>query len=704
MRSPASTVFPLFNLRLSTMLIHKIGTRFLGGVTVIGRFGITDVQPVVDSGNSPAKAVVGEVIPVSATAWREGHDKLACTLWVKGPGATRAQRISMTPGKVDDTFHACFVPDQEGMWTFRIDAWSDVRATWVHDINAKIDVGQGPQDLANDLEIGAQILEAALLQNSRKVIKATLQEAIDALRNTDLELSERIGPALSDDVTEILAKRPVRDLLTRGKPHRIWTDRSKAMYSSWYELFPRSTGGRDERGRPVHGTFASTEKCFARIAAMGFDVVYFPPIHPIGEINRKGRNNTLTTSKEDVGSPWAIGSKDGGHDAIHPQLGTMKDFTHLVKAAKKHGMEVALDLALQCAPDHPWAQAHPEWFTVLPDGYIAYAENPPKKYQDIYPLNFDNDYAGLTDEIEHVVRLWMKKGVRIFRVDNPHTKPGMFWEDLISRIKRTDPDVLFLAEAFTRPARMFGLARLGFSQSYTYFTWKTAKWELEEFSKLTLRHLDEARPNLFTNTPDILHESLQHGGPGMFAIRATLAATLFASWGIYSGFEIYEHIAVAPGSEEYLHSEKYELRPRDFTAALENHESLEPWITTLNRIRRDHPALQQNRQLVFHHCDNDAVIAYSKFDPKTGDSILVVINLNPFGTEETTISLNMPAIGLDWYDQMDVRDEVTQQTFHWTQRNYVKLEPWSNVAHILVLPTVPQERRADLCYRDVAED
>ncbi|HHY07162.1 MAG TPA: DUF3416 domain-containing protein [Corynebacteriales bacterium] len=671
---------------------------------MVGRFGITDVQPVVDCGSSPAKGTVGEVLPVSATVWREGHDALSATLWVKGPEQQRGTRITMVPGKEDDTFHSCFCPDAEGMWTFRVDAWSDPRATWMHDVTAKVDAGQSAADLANDLEIGARILDKGAKKQRKKKYREALTAAAQQLRDESLELSDRLGLAMSEKISNILAKTPVRELVTRGKRYRVWVDRQRAMYSAWYELFPRSTGGRDENGMPIHGTFATTEKELPRIAKMGFNVVYFPPIHPIGEVNRKGRNNTLTAAASDVGSPWAIGSRHGGHDAIHPELGTLKDFRKLLRTAKKLGLEIALDLALQCAPDHPWAQEHPEWFDVLPDGTIRYAENPPKKYQDIYPLNFDKDYHGLTDEVERVVRFWMKQGVRIFRVDNPHTKPPMFWEELISRIKLTDPDVLFLSEAFTRPARMFGLAQLGFSQSYTYFTWKTAKWELEQFAAHTVEHLDQARPNLFTNTPDILHASLQSGGPGMFAIRATLAATMFASWGVYSGLELYEHIALKPGSEEYLHSEKYELRPRDFEAALEAGESLEPWLTTLNEIREKHPALQQNRQLHFHHCDNDAIIAYSKFDPVTGDHVLVIVNLNSFEAQETTIRLDMPALGMDWFDRFAVYDEVSKQTFNWGSDNYVKLEPWDNVAHILVLPDIPEERRADLCFRETNTD
>ena len=384
-------------------------------------------------------------------------------------------------------------------------------------------------------------------------------------------------------------------------------------------------------------------------------------------VHRKGRNNSVAAAPGDVGSPWAIGSDKGGHDAVHPKLGTIEDFDEFVAATRDHGMEVALDFALQCAPDHPWARDHPEWFTVLPDGTIAYAENPPKKYQDIYPINFDNDPAGLYEEVLRVMRFWISHGVKIFRVDNPHTKPPDFWAWLIGRVKSEDPDVLFLSEAFTRPARLYGLAKLGFTQSYTYFTWRTAKWELTEFGEQIAEHADYARPNLFVNTPDILHESLQHGGPGMFAIRAVLAATMSSAWGVYSGYELFEHRPVREGSEEYLNSEKYELRPRDFEAALADGESLEPFLTRLNEIRRVHPALHQLRTIKFHHPDNDAIVAYSKFDPATGDQVLVVVTLNPFGPEEATLWLDMGALGMEPYDRFWVRDEITGNEYQWGQ-------------------------------------
>ena len=388
--------------------------------------------------------------------------------------------------------------------------------------------------------------------------------------------------ALRPQITELLSQYPLRELVTRGKQYGVWVDRPAARFAAWYELFPRSTGGRDSDGVPLHGTFATAAKALPRVAKMGFDVVYLPPIHPIGEVHRKGRNNTVTAAPGDVGSPWAIGSRHGGHDAVHTDLGTIEDFDHFVSAARDLGLEVALDLALQCAPDHPWARDHRQWFTELPDGTIAYAENPPKKYQDIYPLNFDNDPAGLYAEVLRLVLHWVDHGVKIFRVDNPHTKPPDFWEWLIGRVKSIDPDVLFLAEAFTRPARLYGLAKLGFTQSYSYFTWRTAKWEITEFGQEIAAHADEARLNLFVNTPDILHESLQHGGPGMFAIRAVLASTLSPLWGVYSGYELFEHQPVRAGSEEYLDSEKYELRPRDFDAALAQGRSLEPFLTQLN--------------------------------------------------------------------------------------------------------------------------
>jgi len=688
-----------------------------------GRIEIDDVAPVVSGGVYPAKAVVGEVVPVRATVWREGHDAVAATLVVRYLGTTypllghgsvtgakppaggsdaatpvKPALYRMSLGRAPDVFHGQFTPDRVGLWTFRVDGWGDPISSWRHAVVAKLDAGQGEEDLDNDLVVGAALLERAASGVPRSD-RAPLLAAAEALRRPG-DPRTRAAPALAHQLTELLDRYPLRDLLTRGHQHGVWVDRPLARCSAWYEMFPRSTGGVDDRGTPVHGTFATAAAALPRIAGMGFNVVYLPPIHPIGTVHRKGRNNSVTAEPGDVGSPWAIGSADGGHDAVHPDLGSIADFNDFVAAARGHGLEVALDLALQCAPDHPWAIEHRHWFTELPDGTIAYAENPPKKYQDIYPLNFDNDPRGLYDEVLRVVRHWISHGVTIFRVDNPHTKPPDFWAWLIGQVKSTHPDVLFLAEAFTRPARLYGLAKLGFTQSYSYFTWRTAKWELEEFGREIAEHADYARPNLWVSTPDILHESLQHGGPGMFAIRAALAATMGTSWGVYSGYELYENAAVRPGSEEYLDSEKYELRPRDFGGALQQGRSLEPYLRRLNEIRRLHPALCQLRTIHFHGTDNDALLAYSKFDPVSGDCVLTVVTLNPFSAEEGTVWLDMAVLGMHDYDRFWVRDEITGEEYQWGKANYVRLEPAKAVAHIVNMPPIPFDQRSDLLRRD----
>ncbi|MCK7678218.1 alpha-1,4-glucan--maltose-1-phosphate maltosyltransferase [Corynebacterium sp. CCM 9186] len=669
------------------------------------RLGLDDVRPVISGGRHPTKAVVGEVVPISGLAWREGHDALSATLNVRGPetspGFRRTVRIPMHTSPHDqDQVNAVIVPDAPGMWTFRIDVWSDPVATWRHAVTSKIDAGQTRAELANDLEIGARLFLRAA-EGAPKKRRPEFASVVDSLRREDLSPAEAVAPAFEGDFVDLLDKHPLRELLTRGITRKIKVERPKALFSSWYEFFPRSTGGVDEEGRPVHGTFATAAAELDRVAGMGFDTVYFPPIHPIGEINRKGRNNTLTPTPEDVGSPWAIGSTAGGHDAVHPALGTIADFDTLVSRAEELGLEVALDLALQCAPDHPWAAEHPEWFTVLPDGTIAYAENPPKKYQDIYPLNFDNDPEGLYREILRVVLFWVGHGVTTFRVDNPHTKPANFWEWLINAVHEKHPEVIFLAEAFTRRPRLYGLAKAGFSQSYTYFTWQTTKRELTEFGEELSRMADVCRPNLFVNTPDILHASLQYGGRGMFALRAVLAATMSPLWGVYSGYELYEHRALKPGSEEYLDSEKFELRPRDYAAAEESGDSLSVFIRTLNRVRREHPALQQLRILDFHATDSDQIIAYSKVDPVSGDAVLVVVNLDPYNAVETTVHLDLERLGLEPGAMFDVHDEISGADYLWGEHNYVRLEPWNNVAHLLVLPTVKPELREQLAWRRI---
>lgn len=693
---------------------------------VPGRVEIDNVQPVVSCGAYPAKAVVGEMVPVSATVWREGHEAVAATLIVhylgpRYPQVTKTHRVTavqdpesestnpaeqqrirpllipMAMSQEPYVFNGQFIPDSVGLWTFRVDGWGDPIRTWRRGLVAKLDAGQGEKELSNDLLVGAALFERAATDVPR-TRRWTLREAATALR-TPGDPVTRSALALSPEIEELLKAYPLRELVTRGKQFEVWVDRPLASFGSWYEMFPRSTGGWAADGNPLHGTFATAVTALPRIAAMGFDVVYLPPIHPIGKMHRKGRNNSPIAALEDVGSPWAIGSDEGGHDAVHPSLGTINDFDEFVTAAHKLGMEVALDLALQCAPDHPWAREHRQWFTELPDSTIAYAENPPKKYQDIYPLNFDNDPAGLYDEVLRVVRHWVDHGIKFFRVDNPHTKPPDFWAWLIGQVKTIDPDVLFLSEAFTQPARQYGLAKLGFTQSYSYFTWCTSKWELTEFGNGITALADFLRPNLFVNTPDILHAVLQHHGPGMFAIRAVLAATMSPAWGVYSGYELFEHRAVREGSEEYLDSEKYELRPRNYARALAEGNSLEPFITRLNAIRRLHPALQQLRTIHFHSIDNDALLAYSKFDPTTGDCVLVVVTLNAFAPEEATLWLDMAALGMEPYERFWVRDEISGEEYQWGQANYIRIDPAQAVVHIINMPPIPYESRITLLSR-----
>jgi starch synthase (maltosyl-transferring) len=589
----------------------------------------------------------------------------------------------MTPGDPGtDRWHAEFTPDAEGTWRFVVEGWSDPLGTWWHDAPLKVDAGV---DVDVMLEEGARLYERAaqgLPTSVKKSLRAAVAGLADVLRDPARSPAERMKLALAEDVVAVLTEHPVRELVTPSEEHRVWVDRQRALYGAWYEFFPRSEGAHvPPDGGPMRsGTFRTAMQRLPAVADMGFDVVYLPPVHPIGTVNRKGPNNTLTPGPHDPGSPWAIGSADGGHDAIHPDLGGIGDFDAFVEETRRLGMEVALDFALQCAPDHPWAQEHPEWFTTRVDGTIAYAENPPKKYQDIYPLNFDNDPEGLYAEILRVLRYWIGHGVKIFRVDNPHTKPLDFWEWLIAQVKATDPDVLFLAEAFTRPAMMHELARIGFTQSYTYFTWRTGKQELQEYVEELVAASDYMRPNFFVNTPDILHASLQYGGPPVFKIRAVLAALLAPSYGVYAGYELYEHVAVRPGSEEYLDSEKYQLRPRDWSAP---ERSLTPYLTMLNRVRRSHPATHWLRNVRFHEVDSPDVMAWSK---RHGDDlVLVVVNLDPHGAREATVRLDLPALGLGWGDTFTVHDEVTGAEYTWGEANYVRLDPFAEPAHVFTV-------------------
>jgi starch synthase (maltosyl-transferring) len=659
---------------------------------VIGRLGITSIRPVVSAGDYPARAVVGEHVPVSAVVFREGHDAVGASVALRAPDGRKFPFIRMLPGRPGlDEWQVAVIPDQPGLWSFAIEAWSDPLSTWHHAVTVKMAAGQQADEMTNDLETGARLFDQ-MARELPKAARPVAAHAAQQLRDDSLGLADRVAPALDRPLQHLMHRYPVRELLTRSERFGIYVDRPRALYGSWYEFFPRSIGAElagdpDAPARPLrHGTLKDAAEHLDYVAAMGFDVVYLPPIHPIGRVNRKGPNNTLDPAAWDVGSPWAIGSSDGGHDAIHPDLGTKGDFKAFVKRAKALNLEVALDFALQAAPDHPWVAEHPEWFTTKPDGSIAYAENPPKKYQDIYPINFDNDQVGIYAECLRVLEYWITLGVRIFRVDNPHTKPLNFWNWLITEAKNKYPDVLFLAEAFTRPAMMHALAQVGFTQSYTYYTWRNGKDELQDYLGELVEASHYMRPNFFVNTPDILPEYLQTGGPAAFRIRAVLAATLSPTWGVYSGYELYENQPVRPGSEEYLDSEKYQLRPRDFATAMGEGRSLAGLLTTLNGIRRNHEALHWLRNLHFHQIDSDAITVYSKRTVE--DTILVVCSTDPHNARSGWTNLDMAALGRDWGERFIAHDLLTGAEYEWGQFNFVDLRPDGIPAHVFAIRTL----------------
>ncbi|HEX3390917.1 MAG TPA: alpha-1,4-glucan--maltose-1-phosphate maltosyltransferase [Streptosporangiaceae bacterium] len=733
---------------------------------MIGRIPILDVEPVLDCGRRPAKAVTGETFPVSATVFREGHEMLGTGVVLRGPDGQRSPLVylrELEPGT--DRYGADVTVTAEGLWFFQVEAWGDPIAHWWHDAAIKVPRGletelmlaegallferaargvrgdaaawraraaqAGPASRAGTVPgttpagsgqastataiagatgatratgataiadatatgAGQRWANAAQAVQAARTARATLRQVAVQLRDRALPPWDRLAAASAPEVRAILAQYPLRDLVSRSARYPVIVHRQRALYGAWYEFFPRSEGVEiDPMGyrEPRSGTFRTAARRLDGVADMGFDVVYLPPIHPIGTTARKGANNVLEAAPGDPGSPWAIGAPEGGHDAIHPDLGTLADFDAFVGRTRELGMEVAIDLALQTSPDHPWVTEHPEWFTKRADGRIAYAENPPKKYQDIYPLNFDHDPGGIYVEVLRIVRQWMAHGVRIFRVDNPHTKPLAFWERLLAEIARTDPDVLFLAEAFTRPAMMRALAEIGFHQSYTYFTWRNSSAELSDY----LRELSGPaaaymRPNFFVNTPDILHEYLQHGGPPAFKIRAVLAAMLSPAWGIYSGYELCENVPVRPGSEEYLDSEKYQFRPRDWELAQQGPTGIAPYIARLNAIRKAHPALHWLRNLRFHHVDQPELICFSKRAPLEEDTVLVVVNLDPHQPREATVWLDLPALGLESDADFVVTDELSGQSFRWGRANYVRLDPGYEPAHIFQVKTSP---------------
>jgi len=588
------------------------------------RIQIQRVAPQVDCGRYAVKRTVGDRVGVTARIFRDGHEILGAAVRYKPPGAARWQEEPLE-ALGNDEWAGSFGVDRCGTWCYRVEAWVDRVASFQDELRRKVEAGQ--EDLSGELSEGAVLLGRASL---------TVEQALAV-------------PA--GDRSETAASRT----------YELDVDRELARFGSWYELFPRSWGG-----------FEGVRSILPALADLGFDVVYLPPVHPIGHTNRKGRNNTLGAGPDDPGSPWAIGSEEGGHDAIHPELGSLEEFERLVAEAKEQGIEIALDFAIQCSPDHPWLKQHPEWFNRRPDGTLKFAENPPKRYQDIYNVNFDSeDWKGLWEALRDVVLTWVERGVTVFRVDNPHTKPVPFWEWLIDEVRGQHPEVIFLAEAFTRPAMMTTLGKAGFAQSYTYFTWKNTRWELLEFLAQLLEWSPVYRPNAFVNTPDILHEYLVHGGRPAFEARLVLAATLSPSYGIYSGFEHCENVPVREGSEEYLNSEKYEVKRRRLDGPLL------PLIATLNRARRENPALQYLDNITFLETENEQLFGYLK---RTGDNaVVVVVNLDPAATQEGACVLPV-STGLP--PAYRVRDLLADEEFTWhIGRNYVRLTPGQS--HVL---------------------
>ena len=660
------------------------------------RVVIEEIQPQIEAGRYPAKRVLGDIVEISAAIFADGHDHVAARLLYRHKSQHKPIAIPFTAVN-NDIWAAKFPVDQLGTWYFTIEAWIDHFDTWVHDLGKRLaaqpDPQQptqqvGPQDIPLALRIGANLIDAA---SSRATGSDTTRLKLFARQFRSLAEENRpfYTPPPLAEIIDLMAKYPDLSFSTTYPTELpLWVDRERARYSSWYELFPRSASSTPGK----HGTLADVETHLPEIAAMGFDILYMPPIHPIGTAFRKGKNNSVTAMPGDVGSPWAIGAKEGGHTAILAELGTFDDFAALVKTAHTNGMEIALDIAFQCSPDHPWVKEHPEWFNHRPDGTIQYAENPPKKYQDIYPLNFESkNWQGLWDALYDVFKFWVERGVHIFRVDNPHTKALPFWEWCIAEIQRTTPEVIFLAEAFTRPHVMYSLAKGGFTQGYTYFTWRNTKADLQSyFEELSTPPVVEFfRPNVWPNTPDILHEQLQESDPiarrAVFLQRVILATTLSASYGIYCpAYELCEWRPAKPapgksGSEEYLDSEKYQLRHWDVRSPI----SIAPEITLLNSIRRENPALQRNESLRFHACPNPNLLCYSKSTPDFANTILVAVNLDSHSEQAGTIDLNMAALGLPWQGDFEVEDLLTGARFHWRdQRNYIALRP-EVPAHIL---------------------
>ena len=685
------------------------------------------VTPELDGGRYPVKRVVGDVAWVGADIFRDGHDQLAARVLFRGPADKQWRTAPLTFDFNTDRWYAPITLDQLGRWTFTVEAWTDAFGTWRDGLKKKFDAGQ---DVGLELLEGSAIVKSAArglkVSPTRAMILQTAKILGDRRQAT---IEQKIKRAFDPELSALMREHYDPPDLTRyGRELVIVVDQPKARFSSWYEFFPRSSASADRanpgqrEGSVRHGTFNDATKELPRIAKLGFDVVYLPPIHPIGRTFRKGKNNSLTPTPDDVGSPWAIGNENGGHTAIEPALGTIADFDRFVGAAKKQGLEVALDYALQCSPDHPWVKEHPDWFHIRPDGSIAYAENPPKKYQDIYPINFwCRDREKLWEACRDVVLYWIDHGVKIFRVDNPHTKAFAFWQWMIADVQAKHPDAVFFAEAFTRPKRMKNLAKLGFTMSYTYFTWKNAAGDLRGYvEELQGGAQEYYRPNFFANTPDILNEYLVEGGRPAFRIRLLLAATLSSLYGIYSGYELCENVPVKPGSEEYLDSEKYQLRPRDWNAAGNINKDVE----LVNRLRREQPALQRMDNITFHHSENPAVLFYRRaanpperqwlghWEPvpetikqiprrsaaqddtspvipgrEAARDLLVAVTTDFRAPQESTVHVPIEALGIGADDQYVVHDLLTGARYTWRgSRNYVRLDPINGQAgHVFAI-------------------
>jgi starch synthase (maltosyl-transferring) len=641
---------------------------------------IDGLSPRVDGGRFPAKRIAGEPVCVEAFCFTDGHDQLRVVLAWRAVNAAEVYEVEMQ-SRGNDVWTAEFTPPAPGRYRCTVTAWVDHFESWRRELERREELG--------DIRVALQVGSAFISETAARAGDADAQ----ALKDWAALLLESATPEATVDAASLksLALDPERARLMRRHSDRsladsavleILADRKRAGFSSWYELFPRSASPQPAR----HGNFKDVEARLPYVAQMGFDVLYFPPIQPIGRVNRKGQNNALEAKPGDVGSPWAIGSADGGHKEILPELGTLEDFRRLAAKARELGMEIALDVAFQCAPDHPYVRTHPQWFKHRPDGSVQYAENPPKKYQDIYPFDFETeDWRALWAELKSIVDFWIEQGIRIFRVDNPHTKPFQFWEWLIGELGRTHPDVLFLAEAFTRPKVMHRLAKLGFTQSYTYFTWRNTKRELTEyFTELSGGAARQYfRPNVWPNTPDILHETLQSGVRAAYAARLVLAATLSANYGIYGPtFELMESTPREPGSEEYLDSEKYQLRHW----TIDRPDSLRSLIARINRIRRDNVALQSDASLRFCAIDNEELIGYVKSDASSDNVIIVVVNLDPHHVQSGWIELDLRALGLDDSTPYQVHDLLSDQRYQWRgRRNYVMLDPQRLPAHVLKL-------------------